>query len=87
VHSARDLLVAVADGEERSVELAGALARAVLEDAIVQRAIALEELLRMRSPFALVRAVELAEALLEARATPVPVEDNELVTSGGQRSR
>lgn len=39
VHSARDLLVAVvADGEQRSVELASALARAVLEDAIVPRA-------------------------------------------------
>jgi hypothetical protein len=66
VHRARDLLVAVADGEDRSVELASALARAVLDDPIVMRAIALEELLRTRSPFALVRAVELAEDLLAA---------------------
>jgi hypothetical protein len=58
---ARELLVAVADGDERSVGLAGDLARAVLDEPIVRRALALESLLRTRSPFALVRAVELAE--------------------------
>jgi hypothetical protein len=66
VHVARELLVAVADGEERSVALAGDLARAVLEDPMVRRAMALEGLLRTRSPFALVRAVELAEQLMSS---------------------
>lgn len=65
VQTARDLLVAVADGEERSVGLAGDLARAVLDDPTVRRALALEELLRTRSPFALVRAVELAERVIQ----------------------
>ncbi len=63
---ARDLLVAVAAGDARSVELAGELARAVLEAPVVRRAAALEELLRSGSPFALVRAVELAEDLLDS---------------------
>jgi hypothetical protein len=68
VHSARELLVAVADGDERSVALASELVRAVLEDPVVRRALALEELLSTRSPFALVRAVELAEQLLVSNA-------------------
>jgi hypothetical protein len=43
----RGVLLAIADGSESSVELASALARAVLEEAIVKRTI--EELLRTRS--------------------------------------
>jgi hypothetical protein len=65
------LLVAVADGEERSVALASELARAVLNDPVVRRALALEELLRTRSPFALVRAVELAEQVM-SNGQPMP---------------
>ena len=64
VHSARELLVAVADGDGRSVALAGDLVRVILDDPMVRRALVLEELLRTRSPFALVRAVELAEQLI-----------------------
>ena len=45
-----------------------------------QRALALEELLRSGSPFALVRAVELAEALL---TTSVAVRAEDGTTSGG----
>lgn len=72
MHSARELLVAVADGDERSVALAGDLVRAVLEAPVVRRALALEELLRTRSPFALVRAVELAEQVMsKGQSAPV----------------
>lgn len=69
MHSARELLVAVADGDERSVALAGDLVRAVLDDPMVRQAAALEALLKTRSPFALVRAVELAERLLKLEST------------------
>lgn len=61
---AKELLVAVADGDERSLEIATALAHAVLDNETFRRARQLEELVRTRSPFALVRAVELAESLL-----------------------
>jgi hypothetical protein len=37
----------------------------MLEDPLVKRAVALDALLRERSPFALVRAVELAELCLQ----------------------
>jgi hypothetical protein len=66
---AEELLVAIADGEERSLDLAAALVRAVLDDPSVRRARQLDELLRTRSPFALVRAVELAETFLTKRTT------------------
>ncbi len=69
VYCARELLEAVAAGEERSVELAAELVKAVLADATVKRALALEELLKTRSPFALVRAVELAEVCIQSRGT------------------
>jgi hypothetical protein len=58
-----DLLQAVADGREESFALAHELVAAVLDVPVVRRARELEELLKTRSPFALVRAVELAEAL------------------------
>ena len=69
---ARELLVAVAAGEERSVEIAASLARGVLGDPMVKRAIVVEEMVRTRSPFALMRAVELAEVILQVtvRARP-----------------
>lgn len=80
VHVARDLLQAVAAGEARSLDLARDLAGAVLEESVVQRALALEELLRSGSPFALVRAVELAEVLL---TTSVAARAEDGTTSGG----
>jgi hypothetical protein len=60
---ARAFLVAVADGDLRSLPLAEDLADAVLGEPLVEKALALKRLLRERSPFALLRAVELAEAL------------------------
>ena len=62
--AAEDLLKAVEKGESASVELAGALAAIVLSNPLVRRARELEVLLEARSPFALVRAVELAEEIL-----------------------
>ena len=59
--TALELLVAVGRGEERSFELARTLARGILDDAVVKRAMVLEALLREGSAFALVRPVELAE--------------------------
>jgi hypothetical protein len=44
----------------------------VLDDPVVRRALALEELLRTRSPFALVRAVELAEQVRSAGVASAP---------------
>ncbi len=79
--AARRLLEAVADGDERSVELASALA--VLESEVVRRAGQLGELLRSRSPFALVRAVELAETVLLAEPTGTDVAR---APSSGRRS-
>lgn len=64
--AAERLLRAVAEGAAESVELAKELVVAVLGDPMVRRAVALDELLRRQSPLALVRAVELAEALLGA---------------------
>jgi hypothetical protein len=61
---AEELLHAVAGGDERSLELASRLAQAVLEDDVVERARQLEKLVLSRSPFALVRAVELAERIV-----------------------
>lgn len=82
VYLARELLVAVAEGEARSLDLARDLAGAVLGDPRVRQALALEELLRGGSPFALVRAVELAEELL---TTSVPARaDHETASGGGQ---
>ena len=65
--AAERLLQAVADGAPESVELARELVGAVLEDAIVQRAVQLDLLLREQSPLALVRAVALAESVLQVR--------------------
>ena len=62
---AERLLKAVADGAPESVELARDLALAVLDQPVVRRALAVDELLRAGSPFALVRAVELAEGILQ----------------------
>ena len=73
MHVAREFLEAVADGDERSVALAGNLARAVIEAPNVRRALALEELLRTRSQFALVRAIELAESILVGQPDDVSV--------------
>ena len=59
------LLQAVADGLPESVELARELVAVVLSEQMVKRAVVLDELLRKASPLALVRAVELAEGVLE----------------------
>jgi hypothetical protein len=64
-----DLLEAVAAGSTTAVDLAHALARTVLDTPVVHRARELDQLLKARSPFALVRAVELAE-LLARDSTP-----------------
>jgi hypothetical protein len=61
---AEELLAAVADGSSTSIELAGQLVRAILDEPLVKGALALDELLRTQSPFALVRAIELADAVL-----------------------
>jgi hypothetical protein len=58
------LLEAVAAGRAESLELALHLAEGVLDIALARRAMALRDLLKERSPFALVRAVELAEGVL-----------------------
>jgi hypothetical protein len=63
------LLRAVAEGAPESVQLAKELVVAVLGDDTVKRAVALDELLRKQSPLALVRAVELAEGLLQNGVT------------------
>lgn len=61
---AEELLAAVANGSSTSIELAGQLVRAILDEPLVKGALALDELLRTQSPFALVRAIELADAVL-----------------------
>jgi hypothetical protein len=61
------LLAAVGKGDAESLTLASLLVEAVIEDPLSQRALELRELLQQRSPFALVRAVELAERLLDAQ--------------------
>ena len=66
--AAERLLRAVAEGKAESVELAKELVVVVLGDDTVKRAVALDELLRKQSPLALVRAVELAELVLDASA-------------------
>lgn len=81
VHCASDLLRAVADGDPAATALADALVATVLDDPITRRAIELDDLLRARSPFALVRAVELAELLLERRAA----KSGATRTGGGDR--
>jgi hypothetical protein len=59
----------VTDGAPESVELARELVRRVLSEPLVIRAVALDQLLLKQSPLALVRAVELADALLQDGAT------------------
>ncbi len=71
--AAQLLLEAVADRDERSVELASTLARAVLDRDAVYNARQLDALIRNRSPFALVRAVKPAETLLLAEPTGADV--------------
>ena len=68
MHTARELLVAVAAGAPVSIELANQLADVVHERPLVQRALVLKTLIEAQSPFALVRAVELAELLLPLAA-------------------
>jgi hypothetical protein len=60
------LLEAIAAGDEASFGLAEALANEVLADPVVKRARAVLELVAGRSPFALVRALELAERVIGA---------------------
>jgi hypothetical protein len=67
--AAERLLRAVAEGATESVELARQLVMAVLQEPLVRRAVALDELLRKQSPLALVRAVELADAVSRSTAT------------------
>jgi hypothetical protein len=59
----------VGDGLPESIQLARERVVAVLQDPIVKRALALDELLRDASPLILVRAVQLAEAVV--RCPPV----------------
>jgi hypothetical protein len=68
---ARAVLTAVAEGDMEGLRMADELADAVLSQHLVERARVLKRLLRERSPFALVRAVELAELLARA------IEDDE----------
>jgi hypothetical protein len=63
---AEELLEAVAQGKPESVELARRLCDAVLGLPLVRAAVALGELLHQGSPLAMVRAVELSEAMLDA---------------------
>jgi hypothetical protein len=62
---AEALLEAVAAGSMASFEVSASLVSAVLADDLVRRAIELHALLESRSAFAMVRAVELAERILE----------------------
>lgn len=66
---AESVIEAIAVGAPEIFELSAALARAVLEDELVQRAGELRELLQAKSAFAMVRAVELATRVLEGQAT------------------
>lgn len=61
---AEQVLVAVAEGDPRSLELAARLCEAVLADDITVKARDALQLLASGSPFALVRVVELAERIL-----------------------
>ena len=63
---AEAVLTAVAEGRAESMMLAGELAEAILSHDGVQRAAMLRRLVAERSPFALVRAVDLAELMLHA---------------------
>ena len=63
---AERVLVAVADGDPRSLELAARLCEAILADDIAVKATEALKLLAAGSPFAVVRVVELAERLLAA---------------------
>jgi hypothetical protein len=63
------VLEAVAEGKMEALDRAEDLVAAVLEHEVVRRARELHELLRTRSPFALVRAVELAEVVLSVERT------------------
>jgi hypothetical protein len=58
------VLDAVAAGRTESLDLALQLAETVLDVPLIRRATVLRDLLKERSPFALVRAVELAEGVL-----------------------
>jgi hypothetical protein len=72
---AEALLIAIAEGSDRSVELAGRLAEAVLGEPLVKRAIEVREMLRTASPFALVRALELAEQVVDAHTSAISTGD------------
>ena len=67
---AEALLEAVAEGSEESFELARGLADAVLGDELVRQAVEVRRLVEERSPFALVRAVELAAGVARRTAAP-----------------
>jgi hypothetical protein len=58
------VLEGIAKGDPEAVVLADRMSAALLDVPLVRRALTLHELLRDRSPFALVRAVELARDLL-----------------------
>lgn len=62
--AAQALLVAIAGGSPASFDLALRLSQSVVEEPVFRQAVALAALLRGKSPFALVRAVALAEAVL-----------------------
>jgi hypothetical protein len=61
---AEAVLSAIASGSMSSFELTAKRVEAVLAEPVLREAMELDRLLRTRSPFALVRAVALAEALL-----------------------
>jgi hypothetical protein len=61
---AEAVLSAIASGSTSSLELTAKLVEALLAEPVLREAMELDGLLRTRSPFALVRAVALAETLL-----------------------
>ena len=65
------MLAAVAEGYDESLELARGLADAVLADELVRRAVEVRRLVEEWSPFALVRAAELAAGVASRGATPM----------------
>ena len=60
---AERVMRAIEDEAPESLELAAAMVEEVLSDPILRRALVLERLLAEGSPFALVRALELAKSL------------------------
>lgn len=67
-------LGAVANNDDGAIELAGALARAVLDREVVAKAVEVLRGLENGSPFALLRAIELAQ-LMHQRGSEASAEN------------